>query len=193
MSAVGQVAMPFIGLCLLLIVHGLVHRARRRRNAIFRSFFLALPVAAALLILLELRLPVPDTSWPSLLVDLGVFLGLAYAYLELLSLGCSSIRLRILAELDRRPGGLTREQLLARYSARDIIEMRLERLIGSGAARESCGRLHDAGSSALLLMRLTLFLRWLFFGATTTPRRGGSSGDVVGGQQSPRAPGDREE
>ena len=60
--------------------------------------------------------------------DLATMLTLAFGYFNLVQMNISSLRLRIANELIGEPDGVPAERLFARYSGREIVDARLERL-----------------------------------------------------------------
>jgi len=111
--------------------------------------------------------------------DLTVFTGLSYAYADLLSYGESSIRTRILFELDRKSErGVTYQDVLLHYNAREVIGLRLNRLLCNDQLSRNGDRIliGSIRNRQLLLAKVYLGLRRLLFGSgelTSRSLRGG--------------------
>ena len=58
----------------------------------------------------------------------------------------TSVRMRLVREIARAAsGGISRQELLKRYSAQTIVDLRLRRLMGSGDIVEKDGLYHSRG------------------------------------------------
>jgi hypothetical protein len=99
--------------------------------------------------------------------DAIVYSGIAYVYADFVSFGASSVRVRILDEIARQPGGIALPDLLARYDARTVISTRIGRLVDDGQLARAGDRLVLGPKRArqLLLGRLFVGLRRLLFGS----------------------------
>jgi len=83
---------------------------------------------------------------------------LGYCYFHFINLGETARRIRIVRELAQAgENGLTREELLARYNARTIVEARFARLLNNSQIIEKSGRLFP-GKPAVLYMAWTILL-----------------------------------
>lgn len=65
---------------------------------------------------------------------------LGYCYFHFINLGETARRIRILRELHEAGGGLSMDELLKRYNAAQMVEIRLQRLLGTGQIVERGGR-----------------------------------------------------
>lgn len=68
----------------------------------------------------------------TLTVNLIIYTALSYCYFHFINLGETARRIRILREIRDSADGLTQEEILSRYSAEEIFERRIERLLGTG-------------------------------------------------------------
>ena len=105
--------------------------------------------------------------------DLVILAGISYAYADAVSFGQSSIRTRILDEIDRAGGQLTAESLLERYSGADVFELRLSRLTNNRQleVKGARARIGPERNRQLLMGRVFLWLRRLTFGSEELPDR----------------------
>lgn len=100
-----------------------------------------------------------------LLPALTSYGALGYCYFHFLNLGETARRIRIVRELaEAGPAGLTREELLARYNARAMVETRFARLLNTSQVVESEGRLFVEKPAVLRMARIMLFLKKLLLG-----------------------------
>jgi hypothetical protein len=101
-------------------------------------------------------------------VNLVIYVALLYIYVNFVNMGETARRIRILRELVDVPEGLSREELLHRYNAREIVAQRLKRLavtgqiisVGDGRWRAR------SGSIMLLTARFVQAMKVFFLGAS---------------------------
>jgi hypothetical protein len=90
-------------------------------------FGAAVTMTIAVVASLQLGLGVRE-AFAYVAFDLATMLTLAFGYFNLVQMNISSLRLRIANELIGEPDGVPAERLFARYSGREIVDARLERL-----------------------------------------------------------------
>ncbi len=83
-------------------------------------------------VLLVTFAPTPDRWVLAVLVNVPLFVCLAYCYYNFINLGQCSIRIRVYKECADRGGCITREQLRSVYDEDGIREARIERLLHGG-------------------------------------------------------------
>jgi hypothetical protein len=66
------------------------------------------------------------------LLTVSTYAALGYCYFHFVNLGETARRIRLLRELHDAGGSLTHEELLIRYSAKEIVDTRLRRLLSTG-------------------------------------------------------------
>jgi len=76
-------------------------------------------------------------------LHLITYVSLGYCYIHFVNLGETARRIRLLRELDEAPQGLSLEQLLQRYNAREIVDRRVERLLTNKQIRLEGGRYYS--------------------------------------------------
>lgn len=64
-----------------------------------------------------------------LLINFAIYAALGYCYFHFINLGETARRIRILSELYDYKEGLSMDAILERYNARNIVEMRINRLL----------------------------------------------------------------
>lgn len=103
------------------------------KKALLRSEYLGFVCGFCVFIICELiAYGEPFGEWLFLLfVNLAVYFCLSYCYFTFINWGETARRIRLLRELYDAPDGLTKEQILARYNAAEIINIRLARLINN--------------------------------------------------------------
>ena len=121
-----------------------------------------------------------DTAGPASIADrlgllamnAGAFAGLGYGYFTFVNLTATSLRLRLLRELLRASGQrMPTAHLLALYAPEQIVDARIDRLVGWGQLRRADGRFCVDGKPWFLrIARAVHAWRWVVFGKHGTPQ-----------------------
>jgi hypothetical protein len=88
---------------------------------------------------------------PILTGDILCYGAFGYCYFHFLNLGETARRIRLIRELNESPDGLTEAEFLAKYNCREILVVRMERLLVNGQIVSRNGR-YFTGKPALLVM-----------------------------------------
>jgi hypothetical protein len=171
-----SVAVPLLMLGPVAMAHWAAYRLLPGRSVLgsflvaFATVWAAFAAVSALLTWGEVFTWNAFGRWAA---DLIILAGISYAYADAVSFGQSSIRTRILDEIDRAGGELTSESLLQRYGGADVFALRLERLTANGQIDVDGGRARTGPNRnrQLLMGRLFLWLRRLTFGSEELPDR----------------------
>jgi hypothetical protein len=99
-----------------------------------------------------------------LLLDLLTYLALAFGYFNFVNLTVASLRIRLLEELQKAGGRLPVETLMAAYDSRQVVAIRLDRLVRGGHLVENAGRLHVGRRPFLIVARIFDVLHWVIIG-----------------------------
>lgn len=89
------------------------------------------------------------------------YLALAYGYSNAINILITALRIRLFHEIATSDNGMTAEDMLQKYSARDLVDTRLRRLVASQRLRYEDGRYFTAPNSMLTLAKLCRFLKVL--------------------------------
>jgi hypothetical protein len=134
-------------LCVRFIMKGLL-----------KSLFSGFAVGLLSLLFLQLFTAFLDIAFlPNLTVNIIIYSSLGYCYFHFVNLGETARRIRILRELNSSRDGLTLEEILKRYNAKKMVELRLQRLINSEQVILKDGKLY-IGKPLLLLISKTIIL-----------------------------------
>lgn len=87
----------------------------------------------------------------TVVTDLAIYAALGYCYFHFVNLGETARRVRILRELIEAREGLAEDEILARYNAKQIVTMRIDRLLHNGQIVEQEGR-YIVGKPFMLLI-----------------------------------------
>lgn len=96
--------------------------------------------------------------------NLMIYGSLGYCYFHFINLGITARRIRILRELYMSGNGLTLEELLKRYNAGDMVNTRLERLLGSGQVVLKDNRYHIGKPVMLFMSRTIVAMKMIVLG-----------------------------
>jgi hypothetical protein len=89
------------------------------------------------------------------ILNLLTYTALQYGYFHFINLGVTARRIRLLLELIDSESGLSYEEILRRYNAREMVDNRLGRLTGRGQVVLREGR-YFIGKPVMLLMAKTI-------------------------------------
>ena len=89
--------------------------------------------------------------------NLIIYSSLGYCYFHFINLGETARRIRIMRELYDSKNGLSLEEILFRYNAKEVVEKRFNRLLGSGQIiyKDAC---YYTGKPLVLFMAKALVL-----------------------------------
>jgi len=96
--------------------------------------------------------------------NLTVYLLIAFSYFAFINLGVSSLRVRLLDELDQSAEGLSINEILKRYNSREIIKNRVEKLEKMGQLIRKDDRYFVGRSTALLMVKILELLKLVVLG-----------------------------
>jgi hypothetical protein len=118
-----------------------------------------------------------------MLLNVLAYLALSFDYFSFSNLCLTSLRIRMLQEIRDAGGQLDSAVLRARYGDRNMVALRLDRLLRSGHLVEKGLALYAAGGSFYAVARLFQFLRWLIIELPSVRRRPQLNSALVPHQQ----------
>ena len=121
-------------------------------GGMFRAMLAGLLIGAATLVVATLIDP-RSTLWGAL-ANAAIYLSFSYVYFHWNNMGETARRIRLVMELQRAPQGLTRAEIVTRYSHREIIDRRLRRLLESRQIIETDSHYHLGNPSVLGMARI---------------------------------------
>jgi hypothetical protein len=101
---------------------------------------------------------------PTTAVNLFIYLSLGYCYFHFINLGETARRIRILRELYDSKRGLSMKEILERYNAGKVIEMRLERLLKNGQVVYKNSRYYIGKPIMLLITKILVLMKLIILG-----------------------------
>ncbi len=133
-------------------------------NSLLISFLLGiLGVLFIELYCLKQRLSVAEYL-PGFFVNIITYSALSYCYFHFVNLGETGRRIRILRELYEAKNGLSLEEILSLYNARDVLKIRLARLLGNGQIMLRNGRYYIHRPIMLLMARAIMVMQLILMG-----------------------------
>ena len=100
----------------------------------------------------------------NLAANLATYAFLSYGYFHFVNLGETGRRIRLLRELYETPDGLTLGQLLSRYNTKEIVALRLARLINNGQVILENGRYRTGRPMMASIARVIVLLKKIILG-----------------------------
>ena len=99
-----------------------------------------------------------------LLSNIIIYATLSFCYFNLITLGETARRIRIMVELSESKTGLTLEEIIKRYNARMIVDLRLDRLLGNGEITLRGTRYFIGNSKMFQIGRIYTLAKLILFG-----------------------------
>lgn len=149
---------------LLQIVIFKLSAGRRLLRSIFYGFTISLLVLVFTewTILSGMRRPLTESA-AVFFVNLTIYCSLGYCYFHFINLGETARRVRILRELSSAKDGLSAEEILKVYNAKEIIDRRIGRLLGEGQIISNDGRYIVKEGMMVFASRMILMMRSVLF------------------------------
>ncbi len=156
---------PLIGLVANVLFQVCYCRYKKTASLLKSTFF---GFAGGMVIMLGIELSYAAQFMPAVPqilsnISLGMvtYAALGYCYFHFINLGETARRIRLLRELQKSSNGLTLDNILRAYNAKEIIENRLSRLLKSGQIIEKNNKYY-IGKPVMLLMSKTIVFAKLF-------------------------------
>lgn len=163
-----QLVIPVMGLGVNVLTQVLVFRNFVKIGLLKSEYigFLAGVLAAFLVELYVLHLQaMPVIHSAAIFVsNLVIYSSLGYVYFHFVALGETARRIRILRELYDARDGLSLEQILQRYNAKEIFENRINRLIQNGQIILRKDSYYIGNPSMLLITRIIIIFKSVILG-----------------------------
>lgn len=163
-----QVLSPIIGL--FINVSFQVVSFRYISNlALLKSVFLGFTVGLLCIFMLEfyalftLSISSKDFLY-ILIVNFITYSSLGYCYFHFINLGETARRIRILRELYDSKDGLSTKEILERYNAKDIVEIRIKRLVNNGQIIYKKDRYYVGMPIMLLMAKIIVTMKQIVLG-----------------------------
>mgnify|MGYP001578416942 FL=1 len=99
------------------------------------------------------------------ITNLIIYSALGYCYFHFINLGETARRIRILSEIyDSGKAGLTMEEILQRYNAKEILEKRVSRLQNNKQIILKDGKYFIAGTAMLFMAKAIVMMKLILLG-----------------------------
>lgn len=160
---------PVFGLALNITLQILSYRFVSRLT-LLRSVFLGFGAGFILVIAWEIGrygqgyYGQLEDFWAILAVNSITYAFLGYCYFSVIGLGETARRIRLLKDLHAAPEGLSLDNILARYSAKDMVDMRLDRLLHNGQVIQVGDRFFIDKQLMLFLTKFSIFMKLIVLG-----------------------------
>ena len=140
-----------------------------KQLSLMRSVYLGFVAGLLGLALLEglYVLAVPQSRADALsraALNVATYFALGYGYFIFVTLGETGRRIRIVRELHDAGRPLTQQEIVARYNAQSIVNVRIERLLGTGQIAFRDGRYYLRKRTVLTIARMVVLMKQLVLG-----------------------------
>lgn len=137
--------------------------------SLLKSEFLGFAFGFLCIFLIELyffytKIVAPYDFLPFLVANLIIYSALGHCYFTFINLGETARRIRILRELYDSGQGLSLDEILERYDAKEIIERRIARLLNNGQILFKDGKYYIGNPLMLFIAKVIVVLKLLLLG-----------------------------
>jgi hypothetical protein len=166
-----QISIPIVCLAVNVLIQVIGFRYLPKIG-LLKSEYLGFIMGLLFMVILEFYLfsgiPILGKDYiASFIVDSLSYILLGYCYFHFVNLGETARRIRILRELYDSMEGLSLEELLMRYNAKEIVDKRIERLSHSGQIILKDKMYYINDPIMLLIARIMLFMKLAIMGRKT--------------------------
>lgn len=139
------------------------------RWGLLKSLFLGFILGIICICILEFYIYLSSSSSPENFLaiaasNLITYSCLGYCYFNFITLGETARRIRILRELYDSPKGLSTDEILERYNAREIVEKRIKRLLSNGQVIYKNGKYYIGNSIMALIAKIIITMKLILLG-----------------------------
>ena len=103
-------------------------------------------------------------SIPLAFFNIANYCLLGFGYFSFINIGKTALRVRMLTEMKNSQDGLTLAEILAIYNARDIVDIRVDRLVRNGQLAREDGRFYSKMSITLAIAITIDLFKLVVFG-----------------------------
>lgn len=159
---------PILGLIINVLMQVVSFRYIPRLG-LLKSIILGFATGLTVVLTLELcvfstQSTSTDDFVPIFIVNFIMYSSLGYCYFHFANLGETARRIRILRELYDSKEGLSMQEILQRYNARKIVEVRINRLINNGQIIYKSGRYYIGNPVMLIIAKIVVMMKLIILG-----------------------------
>ncbi|MBI5042547.1 MAG: hypothetical protein HZC10_01655 [Nitrospirae bacterium] len=163
-----QVLNPVLGLMINVIVQVICSRFIQRLG-LLKTVFLGFFVGMLSVLMIELYIFFATSAhftdfFMMFAANFIAYASLGYCYFHFINLGETARRIRILGEIYDSKDGLSLEEILQRYNAKEIVEKRISRLLNNGQVILKNGRYYIGNPIMLMINRIIVAMKLMLLG-----------------------------
>ncbi len=163
-----QVINPVFGLAVNILVQ-LISFRFILKSGLLKTVFLGFFAGFLYLLLIEsyifFVMPVSFMDFLMILLANAItYASLGYCYFHFINLGETARRIRILGEIYDSKDGLSLEEILQRYNAKEIVEKRISRLLNNDQVILKNGRYYIGNPIILMINRIIVAMKLMLLG-----------------------------
>ena len=160
-----NILIPVMGICVNICAQILAYKYILIRKLLKSEYFGFL---SGLTVVITLQILVHQSSLIERLaltcVNLIIYLCFSYIYFSFINMGETARRIRLLREVGESPQGLTKEQVLSRYNAVEVVNIRLSRLLNNGQIILRNSRYYVGSPVMLFISKVLVLMKLIVLG-----------------------------
>lgn len=129
------------------------------------GFITGFLIVFVLTLYIFLNFPAPMKDFIAVLItNLIIYSALGYCYFHFINLGETARRIRVLREIYDSGSGLSMDEMLERYNAKEITKKRLDRLLNNKQIVYKNGKYFIASPIMLFMAKTVVLMKLIFLG-----------------------------
>ncbi len=153
---------PIIGLIVNLLFQ-IISVRFISKIGLLKSILLGFVMGILSVYILTLLTPIKDVI-EMLITNLIIYAALGYGYFHFINLGETARRVRILRELYDAKEGLSMQEILGRYNAKEIVEKRINRLMNNRQIIYRDNKYYIGSPAILIIAKAIVALKLIILG-----------------------------
>ncbi len=155
---------PIISLLVNIFVHITIFRLRF--CGLLISLYWGFALGFVSLLSIEFCfLSTAEKFLPILITNVTIYISMGYCYFHFVNLGETGRRIRLIKELYNFQNGLSMEEILERYNSKNIVEMRIKRLIKNDQILYKNGKYFIGNPTLLTISKIITTMKLIILGA----------------------------
>lgn len=160
-----NILIPVMGICANICAQILAYKYILNKRLLKSEYFGFLTGLTALIILQVFAYQASLTERLALTcVSLIIYFCFSYIYFSFINMGETARRIRLLREIGESLQGLTKEQVLSRYNAAEVSDIRLKRLLNNHQISLRDSRYYIDSPVMLLISKAIILMKLIVLG-----------------------------
>lgn len=168
MTGWGQVFIPLLAMAINAVAHILLFRTVLN-GSLLKSLLAGFGIGFLTITIYEGYLLMNGAAsaadvFPMFMVNQSIHFALWYIFFNFVNMTETARRIRLMRELVESPQGLTYEQILQKYNAKEMVDRRIDRLTSKAQIIKRGDRFYPGKPIVLFIARVVIFMKLFILG-----------------------------